>query len=118
MSDVSNKLQDVISDDLFPNVQHVSDVKQVLEFFKPVAQPMRQEQIRAILYLESLGNNRIMHPGGNPYLKLIEQVIDHREKIADPDVFLDVIGELIPKPPKPILMNDKGEFKKIQPAGK
>lgn len=116
--DNQNKLQDVISDDLFPTVQHVSDVKQVLEFMRPVAQPLREEQIRAILYLEALGNNRDMHPQGNPYLKIIEQIIDHREKIADPDIFLDTIGELIPKPPKPILMNEKGEFKKIQPVGK
>lgn len=112
----ANKLQEVISDDLFPNVQHISDVKQVLDFMRPVAQPLREEQVRAMLYLEQLGRNRDLHPDGNPYLKIVEYIVDYREKIADPELFLDTIEALVPKPPKPILMAGDGSFKKIQPA--
>lgn len=112
----SNRLQEIISDDLFPTVQHVSDVKQVLEFMRPHAQPLREEQVRAILYLNQLGENKDLHPEGNPYKKLIDKVISYREIIADPEFFLDTIEALVPKPPKPILMSGDGTFKKIQPA--
>lgn len=116
MSTAHNKLQEVISDDLFPNVQHVSDVKQVLEFMRPNAAPLREEQVRAILYLQELGENKLLHPSGNPYKKLIEQIIGFKEHIADPEFFLDTIEALVPKPPKPILMTNDGQLKKIQPA--
>jgi len=112
----ANKLQEIISDDLFPNVQHVSDVKQVLEFMRPNAAPLREEQVRGILYLQSLGDNKLLHPDGNPYTKVIEKIIAYKEQIADPEFFLDTIEALVPKPPKPILMNNDGQFKKIQPS--
>lgn len=111
----ANRLQEIISDDLFPTVQHVSDVKQVLEFMRPHAQPLREEQVRAILFLQELGNNKLMHPDGNPYEKLIKKIEVYREVIADPEFFLDTIESLVPKPPKPILMAGDGTFKKVQP---
>jgi hypothetical protein len=112
-----NKIQDVISDDLFPTVQHISDVKQVLEFMQPNAKALREEQVRALLYLEALGNDPVMHPDGNPYTQIIKQIVGtYREKVADPEMYLDTIEALIPKPPKPILMNEQGQFKKITPA--
>lgn len=114
MSNV-NRLQEIISDDLFPTVQHISDVKQVLDFMRPHAQPLREEQVRAILYLRELGNNKTMHPKGNPYENLIKKIEEYREIIADPEIFLDTIESLVPKPPRPILMSSDGTFKKIQP---
>lgn len=117
MASTANKLQEVISDDLFPNVQHISDVKQVLEFMQPNAQPLRQEQVRAIIYLQDLGDNTDMHPNGNPYKQLIEAIKkDFRQAVANPEFFLDTIEALVPKPPKPILMTQNGEYKKLQPS--
>lgn len=110
----ADRIQQVIGDDLFPTVSHVSDVKQVLEFMEPNAQPLRQEQLQAILYLQELGNNKTIHPDGNPYKHIIDFVIKSKNLIADPEFFLDTIEALIPKPPKPILMSQNGEFKKIQ----
>lgn len=116
MAVAADKLQQVIGDDLFPTVQHISDVKQVLDFMRPVAQPLREAQVRAILYLQELGNNRVMHPEGNPYEKLIKQIVEFREAIADPEFFIDTIEALVPKPPRPILMTQDGNFKKVQPS--
>lgn len=112
----AQKLQDVINDSLFPQTVQVADVKQVLDFMKPVAQPLREEQIRAILYLQELGENKLIHPDGNPYKKLIEAVVNYREQIADPEFYIDTIEALVPKPPRPILVTNDGQVKKIQPA--
>ncbi|MEM5599597.1 hypothetical protein AAHB53_30480 [Niallia circulans] len=65
----AEKLQSAISDDLFPTVQHVSDVKQVLEEMKSTAQELREPQIKALLLLKSMGENKYLHPDGNPYKK-------------------------------------------------
>lgn len=111
----ADKLQQVIGDDLFPTVQNISDVKQVLDFMRPVAQPLREEQIRAILYLQELGSNRYLYPDGNPYTALIKMIVDYRKDLADPEFYIDVIEALVPKPPRPILMTETGKFKKVQP---
>ncbi len=47
----AEKLQNVISDNLFPEVQHISDVKQVLEVMRPNAQELQEPQVRALIYL-------------------------------------------------------------------
>lgn len=114
MAGADNKLQQVIGDDLFPNVQNISDVKQVLEFMKPVSQPLREEQIRGILYLQELGENKDLHPNGNPYKELIKVIVDYRKDLADPEFYIDTIEALVPKPPRPILLNSDGKFKKVQ----
>lgn len=118
MNGMDKKLQDVISDDLFPTVQHISDVKQVLEFMRPVAKELRAEQVRAILYLHELGENRELHPDGNPYKKIIQEIIQHRTTVASPEIYLDTIEALIPKPPRPILMTQDGQFKHVKPAAR
>lgn len=107
-NDNASKLQSVISDDLFPNVQHISDVKQVLEEMTLKAQALREPQIKALLLLESMGNNTYLHDK-NPYTAIIKQITDqYKRGIANPDFFLDTIEALIPKPPKPVIMTDKG----------
>uniref|UniRef100_UPI001967BF74 hypothetical protein n=1 Tax=Klebsiella pneumoniae TaxID=573 RepID=UPI001967BF74 len=53
----ANTLQGVIGDNLFPEVQHVSDVKQVLELMQGLAQNISQEQLRAVILLNQLGEN-------------------------------------------------------------
>ncbi|WP_016696532.1 hypothetical protein [Rhodococcus rhodochrous] len=111
----ASQLQDVINDSLFPQVQHTADVKQVLDFMRPVTQPLRQEQVQAILYLSDLGNNRYIHPNGNPYEDLIKSISSYRQEIADPEFYIDTIEALVPKPPKPILMTGDGTYKKIKP---
>lgn len=111
-----NKLQDVIGDDLFPTVQNISDVKQVLEFIEPNAKALRETQIRAILFLNELGEDKEMHPTGNPYKGIIESIIKHRTSVADPEVYLDTIEALIPKPPKPIIMTQNGQVQKVPKA--
>lgn len=108
-ADINNadKIQKVINDDLFPNVQHVSDVKQVLEFMERVAAPLSEDQLRALLLLESLGSNERLHGNKNPYKPIIEKLTgQYKQFVAKTDVFLNTIEELIPKPPKPIILAD------------
>lgn len=104
-----DKLQSVISDDLFPQVHHISDVKQVLEEMQANAQNLREDQIKALIFLESLGDNTYLHPDGNPYTKLYKFITDKgKVAVADPDYYLDTIEALIPKPPKPVILAEKG----------
>lgn len=115
-SENANKLQDVINDSLFPQTVQVADVKQVLDFMKKVTAPLREEQVRAILFLQELGDDRYIHPNGNPYSKLIESISKYRDQLADPEFYIDTIEALVPKPPRPILMSEDGKVKKIQTA--
>ncbi|WP_232700223.1 hypothetical protein [Brevibacillus daliensis] len=112
--DNAHALQSVINDTLFPTVQNIADVKQVLDFMKPVTQPLREEQVRAILYLEQLGNNKLLHPNENPYKPMIDAIKKFRQDVADPEFYLDAIEALVPKPPKPILLKDDGKYTKLQ----
>ncbi|MDA6151265.1 hypothetical protein OSK18_27645, partial [Escherichia coli] len=54
----AQKLQSVISDDLFPQVQHISDVKQVIEEMTGLSQNLREPQIKALLLLKRMGENK------------------------------------------------------------
>lgn len=103
------KLQSVISDDLFPNVSHVSDVKQVIEEMTGKAQNLREPQMKALLLLKQMGDNSYLHPDGNPYQGLYDYIIGQGKKdVANPDYYLDTIEALIPKPPKPVILAEKG----------
>lgn len=103
-------LQGVIGDNLFPEVQHISDVKQVLELMKDTGQPLREPQIRALILLERLGENKSLHPKGNPYKSIIKSIKDeYKVAVVNPSYYLDTIEELIPKPPKPIIMTERGK---------
>lgn len=107
-SNNAEKLQSVISDDLFPNVQHISDVKQVIEEMTNKAQNLREPQIKAIILLQQMGENKYLHEK-NPYKDLIGSIMDgYKKGVADPDYYLDTIEALIPKPPKPVIMTEKG----------
>lgn len=108
-TNVSNaeKLQSVISDDLFPQVHHISDVKQVLEEMKDNAQNLREPQIKALILLKQMGENKYLHPNGNPYKKLVEFIMQGKIFVADPQYYIDTIEALIPKPPKPIVLAEK-----------
>lgn len=103
----ADKLQSVISDDLFPQVQHISDVKQVLEEMKGNAQELQEWQIKAIIFLKSLGENEYLHGDENPYQPIIDFIMEGKVLVANPDYYLDTIEALIPKPPKPIVMAEK-----------
>lgn len=106
----ANTLQSVIGDNLFPEVQHISDVKQVLELMKGIAQNISQEQLRAIVLLQQLGENKVIHPNGSPYEKLIKNILtDYKTAVANPSYYLDTIEELIPKQPKPIVFAPNGK---------
>lgn len=108
--DNAGKLQSVITDNLFPEVAHISDVKQVLELSKEYAQNISQEQLRAIVFLQDLGSNTYVHPKGNPYQKFIDKILDgYKTAVANPNYYLDVIEELIPKQPKPIVFAPNGK---------
>lgn len=105
----ADKIQKVINDDLFPNVQHVSDVKQVLEFMERVAAPLSEEQLRALLLLQAMGDNQRLHGDKNPYKPIIDKIAGiYKQYVAKTGVFLDTIEELIPKPPKPIILAGDG----------
>lgn len=106
----ANTLQGVIGDNLFPEIQHVSDVKQVLELMKGLAQNISQEQLRAVILLNQLGENKAIHPDGNPYAKLVKAIMnDYKTAVANPAFYLDTIEELIPKPPKPVVFAPSGK---------
>lgn len=106
------RLQSVISDDLFPQVQHISDVKQVLEEMQGNAQNLREQQLKGLILLQSLGQNEYLHGSKNPYLKLYDYIKkEGKVSVASPDYYLDVIEALIPKPPKPIVLAEKGAKK-------
>lgn len=108
--DNAGKLQSVITDNLFPEVAHISDVKQVLELSKEYAQNISQEQLRAIVFLQDLGSNSYVHPNGNPYQKFIDKILaGYKTAVASPNYYLDVIEELIPKQPKPIVFAPNGK---------
>lgn len=103
----ADKLQSVISDDLFPHVQHISDVKQVIEVMRDKAQNLREPQLKAIIFLLEMGKNNYLHGEKNPYEDLVKSILgDYKIGVADPEYYLDTIGELIPKPPRPILMDE------------
>lgn len=106
----ANTLQSVINDNLFPEVQSVSDVKQVLELMKGLAQNISQEQLRAVIFLNQLGENKSIHHDGNPYEKLVKAIMtDYKTAVANPAFYLDTIEELIPKPPKPVVFAPSGK---------
>lgn len=107
MSNNAETLQSVITDNLFPEVQHISDVKQVLEEMQGNAQEMQEAQIRGIILLRKLGENSYLHGEGNPYEPIIEFIMKSKVHVADPDYFIKTIEALIPKPPKPIVMAEK-----------
>jgi hypothetical protein len=103
------RLQGVISDDLFPNVQHISDVKQVIEEMTKLSQNLREPQIKALLLLQKMGENTYIHKNGNPYTKIYKYIIgEGKTHVANPDYYLDTIEGLIPKPPKPVILAEKG----------
>ena len=111
MQNTSNaeKLQSVISDDLFPQMQHISDVKQVIEEMKSTAQNLREPQMKALILLKSLGDNTYLHGDKNPYKEIHTYITGQgKTDIASPEYYLDTIEALIPKPPKPIIMAEKG----------
>lgn len=110
----ADKIQSVINDDLFPAVANISDVKQVLEFMENVAQSLSQEQIRALILLQHLGSNSLLHGNTDPYKSIREDILGtankvgvYKRAVASTSVYLDTIQELIPKPPKPIILADK-----------
>lgn len=112
MSD-SQKLQQAIGDNLFPEVAHVSDIKQVLEVMKDKAQELQEPQVRALILLEKLGENKYLHGDENPYKDVIKFVKEEAKvSVADPEFYIRTIEALIPKPPKQMIVTEKG-MKKI-----
>lgn len=104
-----SKLQSAIGDDLFPQVTHVSDVKQVLELMNHNAQNLQEVQIKAILLLRELGKNEYLHGEKYPYKDIEKLIMDGKELVSDPDYYIDTIEALIPKPPKPVIMAPDGK---------
>lgn len=104
----ADKIQSVLNGHLFPEVQNVAGLKQVLEFMEPVAQPLSQRQVKALLFLEELGQNKRLHPDGNPYENLIKKITGvYKKAVAPVSVYLETMEQVIPKPPKPIIMAEK-----------
>lgn len=109
----AEKIQSVITDDLFPQIQHISDVKQVIEEMQSKAQNLREPQIKALLLLKQMGENKYLHPTGNPYAEIYNYITGKgKVAAASPDYYLDTIEALIPKPPKPIIMAEGKGLKK------
>lgn len=110
-------LQSVLTDVLFAAPEHVSDIKQVLEVMKNKGQALRQEQIVALVLLEQMGENKFLHPNGNPYKALVKAIKEEfKISVVNPSFYLDTIEELVPKPPKPIIITERG--KPVQVGGR
>jgi len=103
----AEKLQSVITDDLFPQVQHISDVKQVLEEMRGNAQELQEWQVRALILLSEMGRNSYLHGDQDPYKDLREFVRAAKVEVADPEYYLKTIEALIPKPPKPVVLAER-----------
>lgn len=82
-------------------------MKQVIEEMTSKAQSLREPQLKALILLQEMGENKYLHEK-NPYEKLIKSILDSYKKgVADPEYYLETIEALIPKPPRPIVMSDK-----------
>lgn len=103
----AEKLNQVISDNLFPEVQHISDVKQVLEEMENKGQEFREDQLKAQILLSALGDNEYLHQDSNPYEPLLKFMAKAKIDVVNPDFYIDTIESLIPKPPKPIVLAEK-----------
>lgn len=103
----AEKLQSVISDDLFPQLQHVSDVKQVLEEMRQNAQELQEWQIRGLILLTEMGRNEYLHGDTDPYKDLREFILSAKVHVADPEYYIETIEALIPKPPKPVVLAER-----------
>lgn len=111
------KMQSILTDTLFAAPEHVSDIKQVLEVMKFKGQALREEQIQAIVLLEQMGENKVLHPKGNPYKGLVKAIKEEfKIAVVNPSFYLDTIEELVPKPPKPVIITDRG--KPVQVGGR
>jgi ABC-type hemin transport system substrate-binding protein len=106
----AEKIQNVINSDLFPvSAPQIADVKQVLAFMEDVAQPISETQLRAIILLEHLGNNKQLHDK-NPYTDLIKKIQgDYKKLVAHQGFYLETIEALVPKAPKPVIMSEKSD---------
>lgn len=103
----ADKIQQVINDDLFPTMQNISDVKQVLEFMQGVSQNLSEQQVKGLILLEMMGENKRLH-GTNPYKEITKSITDtYKKAVGETSVYLDTIEGLIPKPPKPIVLAEK-----------
>lgn len=100
----AERLQSVISDDLFPQVHHISDVKQVIDEMQSKSQNLREPQIKALIMLKNMGENTYLHEK-NPYEDVYKYITKQGKiDVANPEYYLDTIEALIPKPPRPIVM--------------
>lgn len=99
-----DKLQKIISDDLFSSSPTVGDVTQVLRFMEPHAQPISAGQLRAIAYLNHLGmrdlhkDYRDRNKARHPYSDLVKWIMDSAIAHSDPGVYLRTIETLLPSP--------------------
>lgn len=104
----AEKIQSILTDDLLATPQHISDVKQVLEYMENVAQPLNDGQVRALIYLQALGSNSDLHGDKNPYEGIVKEIQGfYKKAVAPVAVYLDTIQELVPKPPRPIVLAEK-----------
>ena len=103
-------VQDIVGDNLFPHVAHISDVKQVIEEMTDKSQHLQQPQMRAIMLLMEMQNNDYLHGDSQPYQQYIDKLLkEFKPAAADPVFYLNLINELIPKPPKPIVVLPSGK---------
>ena len=97
-----DKLQSIINNDLFSSTPMVDGLKQVLQFMEPHAQPLSQEQLRAIAYLNYLGMRplheeyRKANKGKHPYSDHVKWIMESAIAHADPGVFIRTIEAVIP----------------------
>lgn len=97
-----DKLQSIINNDLFSSTPMVDGLKQVLQFMEPHAQPLSQEQLRAIAYLNYLGMRELhaeyrkANKGKHPYSDHVKWIMESAIAHADPGVFIRTIEAVIP----------------------
>lgn len=105
----SDAIQDIMSESLFEQNPSIADLKQIINELQDKAQNLREPQIKALLLLQRLGENKYLHEK-NPYKDIIKNIEDkYKISVAEPSYYLDVINETVPKPPKPVIVAPDGK---------
>ena len=113
-----DKLQSIINNDLFSSTPMVDGLKQVLQFMEPHAQPLSQEQLRAIAYMNFLGMRELhadfrkANKGKHPYSDHIKWVMESAIAHADPGVFIRTIEAVLPTPQTNVIQSNERKGRK------
>lgn len=105
----SDAIQDIMSESLFEQNPSIADLKQIINELEDKGQNLREPQVKALLLLQHLGDNKYLH-AKNPYSHIIKAIeSSYKTAVTNPEYYLDAIHETVPKPPKQVVMTGDGK---------